>query len=190
MNFFSLNNKLNTFRVVKLSNHGGNILSSKSQSNKIRQCFWVRKWDNTIIISYFPGYIASKFLCFHYTIEWNYWKKTQNFTRNIQDSLYQSHLPIQYWRECLLTFIYLINRFSSRILPDRTPFQVLFKTKPSYINLSWFGCLCFVTTLPSHRYILNPREVSCVFLVYAHEKKGQQSQTPKSFLKVLFLLTN
>lgn len=56
---------------------------------------------------------------------------------------FQASLPLQYWGECVLTVTYLINRLSTPILQNRTPFEVLFQKPPSYDHLKVFGCLAF-----------------------------------------------
>ena len=62
---------------------------------------------------------------------------------------FQAGLPIDFWGECVLTTCYLINRVPSKVINNKTPFEILLGRKPNYDNLRVFG-----------------------YLVYAHNKQG------------------
>lgn len=44
---------------------------------------------------------------------------------------FQAHLPIQFWRECLLNATYLINRTPTKLLKGKSPYGLLYACKPS-----------------------------------------------------------
>lgn len=59
--------------------------------------------------------------------------------------LFHSQLPIRFWGDCVLSATYLINRFPSKILHNKSSFELLFGQLPSYNLLKTFGCLCFAS---------------------------------------------
>ena len=57
--------------------------------------------------------------------------------------LAQSSLPFYLWPDAFSCAIYLINRLSTAVLQQKSPIEVLYKTKPDYSSLRVFGCQCF-----------------------------------------------
>lgn len=85
---------------------------------------------------------------------------------------FQASVPIRFWRECVLTAGYLINRTPSMILGGKTPYERLFGQPPGYENLRSFGCLCFAHRIDRTKDKFGERSRECVFLGYPHGKKG------------------
>ncbi|KAJ0735667.1 putative RNA-directed DNA polymerase [Helianthus annuus] len=85
--------------------------------------------------------------------------------------MFQGGLPLRFWSDCILTAVYIVNRLPSSVLNGRSPYEVMFKFKPSLSHLRNFGCLCFSTILnESDKFAYHADK--CVLIGYSSVKKG------------------
>ncbi|KAL5751676.1 hypothetical protein ACOSQ2_022183 [Xanthoceras sorbifolium] len=52
-------------------------------------------------------------------------------------------LPLIFWWEAFKTSTYLINRLPTPLLSNKTPFELIYNSKPVFTHLKPFGCSCF-----------------------------------------------
>lgn len=91
-------------------------------------------------------------------------KRKHRHILNMERALiFQAHLPIDFWGECILTTEYLINRMPFAILKGKPHYEILFGQPPSYNHIRTFGCLCYVHKQLRDKVNL-PVEVVNVFL--------------------------
>jgi len=56
---------------------------------------------------------------------------------------FQAKLHLDFWGECVLTAVHLINRTPNKLLQGKTPYEILFERKPTYDHLRILDCLCY-----------------------------------------------
>lgn len=84
---------------------------------------------------------------------------------------FQAHLPTQFWGECVLTAVHIINRLPSPILSFQTPFELLYSKPPSFSHLRVFGCLTYATNVhTSHKF--DHRAIPSIFIGYPIGQKA------------------
>ncbi|KAG2762666.1 hypothetical protein PC116_g34267 [Phytophthora cactorum] len=63
--------------------------------------------------------------------------------------LHHAKLDKRFWAEAAMTAIYVKNRLPSPKIEHKTPFEIVYKSKPSVKHMRVFGC---------RTYILTPKE--------------------------------
>lgn len=84
---------------------------------------------------------------------------------------FQGHIPLRFWGHCFLSAAYIINRLPTPVLNRKSPYEVLYKSKPSLHHLRVIGCLCFAKNI----YIsdkFQSRSVVAVHMGYSEQTKG------------------
>ena len=84
---------------------------------------------------------------------------------------FQAHLPTQFWGECALTAVHIINRLPSPVISFKTPYELLYSKPPSFFHLRVFGCLAYATNVhTSHKF--DSRAIPSIFIGYPIAQKG------------------
>ncbi|KAL2481318.1 Uncharacterized protein Adt_34284 [Abeliophyllum distichum] len=65
-----------------------------------------------------------------------------------------------------------MNRIPSSVLHWKTPFEIMYNTKPDYSFLRTFGCLCYITNTKPHKGKFETRGYKCVFIGYNPGQKA------------------
>ena len=85
---------------------------------------------------------------------------------------FHAGLPLSFWAEAVNTATYLHNRSPISSLPDKTPYECWYRTKPDVSNLKVFGSICYVHTPDSMRRKLDPKSEKGVVVGYPLDTKG------------------
>ena len=58
--------------------------------------------------------------------------------------LYENKIPLKFWAEAVNTASYLLNRMTTKVLGDKTPYEIWYGFKPNVDHLKVFGNPCYV----------------------------------------------
>lgn len=85
---------------------------------------------------------------------------------------FQAHLATSFCGDCVQADVHIINRLSSTVLNNSTPYKKLFQELVVYTHIQVFGCLAFASNPSFTVDKFYPMRVSCIFLEYTSFKKG------------------
>lgn len=101
------------------------------------------------------------------------WKrKHQHILNIVRALLFQSNTSKNFWSFAVNRAVYIMNRDTSRILNNKSPYHLLFNELSDLQALRIFGTLAYAPTIQSHRKNLNHRGRKCVFLGFRQGVKG------------------
>ncbi|KAF1873716.1 hypothetical protein Lal_00027754 [Lupinus albus] len=89
-------------------------------------------------------------------------RKHRHLLDVIRALLFQSHLSHCHWSYALQHTAFLINRLPSKILKNKSPYELLHQTLPNMSDLRVFGCQSFVSTIAHNRTKLSARHTETV----------------------------
>jgi len=97
-------------------------------------------------------------------------RKHKHILNTARALIFQSHLPLEFWGQCVLTVPYIINRLSLFLLKNKSPLEMLYNRPPSLSHLKTFGCLCYATVVsPKKKFDLHAQQY--IFIGYPLNKK-------------------
>ncbi|KAK1439791.1 hypothetical protein QVD17_05611 [Tagetes erecta] len=85
---------------------------------------------------------------------------------------FTANLPKKFWGECILTAAHVINRLPSKVIENKTPFELIWNEKPDYDFLKVFGCLVYFKNVDTKGDKFEDRGKPGVFLGYPPRTKG------------------
>ena len=85
--------------------------------------------------------------------------------------LAQARLSLKFWWDSFVSSVYLINRLSTPVLNQCSPYQKLYSQKPNYSFLRVFGCTCYPYLRPYNYHKSEFGSSKYVFLGYSPSHK-------------------
>ncbi|KAG3035045.1 hypothetical protein PC121_g24270 [Phytophthora cactorum] len=86
--------------------------------------------------------------------------------------LHHAKLDKCFWAEAAMTAIYVKNRLPSPKIEHKTPFEIVYKSKPSVKHMRVFGCRTYILTSKEKRLKWDPKARAGLFLGYEEVSKA------------------
>ncbi|KAG2870728.1 hypothetical protein PC114_g27250 [Phytophthora cactorum] len=86
--------------------------------------------------------------------------------------LHHAKLDKCFWAEAAMTAIYVKNRLPSPKIEHKTPFEIVYKSKPSVKHMRVFGCRTYILTPKEKRLKWDPKARAGIFLGYEEVSKA------------------
>ncbi|KAJ0701721.1 putative RNA-directed DNA polymerase [Helianthus annuus] len=107
-------------------------------------------------------------------------RKHRHITETGLAMMFNAHAPSTLWFDAFTSATYIINRLPTKLLENKSPFELLFNQTPSYSNLRIFGCLVYPYLRDYTKNKLLPRSAPCIFIGYSPRYKGFRCLDPTS----------
>ena len=86
--------------------------------------------------------------------------------------LHHAKLDKCFWAEAAMTAIYIKNRLPSPKIPNMTPFEIVYGSKPSVKHMRVFGCRAYILTPSEKRLKWDPKARVGTFMGYEEVSKA------------------
>ena len=109
---------------------------------------------------------------FNTLVIWKLVERKHQHILNVARAIFQSQLPFCFCSYVVKHAVHLINRTSTLLLHDKSPYQMVYNEIPNLSHIKKIGCLDFSTTSSVQRIKLSSRARKCVFLGYKYGVKS------------------
>ncbi|UYV76125.1 hypothetical protein LAZ67_13002672 [Cordylochernes scorpioides] len=92
--------------------------------------------------------------------------------------LHGRKMPLELWAEAVNTAVYLLNRCTTKVLGNTTPYEIWYKRKPSILHLKTFGCNAYVHIPKDNRKKLDKKSIRTFFVGYTETNKNYRMWDP------------
>lgn len=107
-------------------------------------------------------------------------RKIRHLIETCKSWLHAKHLPNELWAACMDCAAYVINRMPLSPNNMRSPYELIFKSKPNVKHFKVFGSICYVHIPDSQRSKLDAKAKKCIFIGYDERKKGWRCMDPET----------
>jgi len=94
--------------------------------------------------------------------------------------LYEKKMPLKFWAEAVNTASYLLNRMTTKVLGDKTPYEIWYVFKPNVDYLKVFGSPCYVLQPEVKRRKLDQKADMGILIGYSTKSKAYKIYDLKS----------
>jgi hypothetical protein len=105
-------------------------------------------------------------------------RRNQYIMEMVRCMLHEKNLPKMFWAETANTTVFLQNRLPTKLLEEKTPFEVWYNYKPSLSFLKIFGSICFVHVPQIKRDKLDNKAMLGIFVGYSAISKAYKVYHP------------
>nr|GFA06723.1 putative ribonuclease H-like domain-containing protein [Tanacetum cinerariifolium] len=85
---------------------------------------------------------------------------------------FEAKIPKRFWGEPIVTAAYIINRLPSKVIKNKTPYELVWNEEPKYEDLRIFGCLDYFKNTNNKGDKFEEKRKTGVFLGYPQGTKG------------------
>ncbi|CAN1187372.1 Retrovirus-related Pol polyprotein from transposon TNT 1-94 [Linum perenne] len=107
-------------------------------------------------------------------------RKNRHLAEICRSMLHAKNVPAKYWAECMKTVVHIINRLPQPKLVFISPFEKLWKVKPTVTHFRVFGCVCYVFVPDQLRSKFDKKAIRCIFVGYDEQRKGWRCCDPET----------